>query len=48
MNGNLPYQEEPREEMLNGKIYMMSSPSVAYSRQTFHSQKKNVLIAKKR
>lgn len=31
MNGNLAYQEEPREEMLNGKIYMMSSPSVNHS-----------------
>lgn len=32
MNGNLAYQEEPREEMLNGKIYMMSSPSVNHNR----------------
>lgn len=31
MNGNLAYQEEPREELLNGKIYMMSSPSVNHS-----------------
>ncbi len=31
MNGNLAYQEEPREEMLNGKIHMMSSPSVNHS-----------------
>ena len=28
MNKNLAYQEQPREELLNGKIYMMSSPSV--------------------
>ena len=28
MNGNLAYQEEPKEELLDGKIYMMSSPSV--------------------
>lgn len=31
MNGNLAYQEEFREEMLDGKIYMMSSPSVNHS-----------------
>ena len=31
MNGNLAYQEEPREELLNGKIYMMSSPTVNHS-----------------
>lgn len=32
MNGNLAYQEKPREEMLDGKIYMMSSPSVNHNR----------------
>ena len=32
MNGNLAYQEEFREELLNGKIYMMSSPSVNHNR----------------
>ena len=31
MNGNLTYQEEPREELLNGKIYMMSSPTINHS-----------------
>lgn len=31
MDGNLAYQEEPREEMLNGKIYVISSPSVNHS-----------------
>ena len=31
MNGNLTYQEEPEEELLNGKIYMMSSPTVNHS-----------------
>ena len=31
MNGNLAYQEEPREELLNGKIFMMASPSVNHS-----------------
>lgn len=31
MDGNLAYQEEPREEMLDGKIYMMSSHSVNHS-----------------
>lgn len=31
MNGNLAYQEEPREELLNGKIYLMSSPSVNHN-----------------
>ena len=31
MNGNLAYQEEPREELLNGEIYMMSSPTVNHS-----------------
>ena len=29
MNGNLTYQEEPREELLNGKIYMMSNMTKA-------------------
>lgn len=32
MNGNLAYQEDPREELLNGEIYMMSSPSVNHNR----------------
>ncbi len=32
MNGSLAYQEEPREELLNGKIVMMSSPSVNHNR----------------
>lgn len=32
METNLAYQEEPREELLNGEIYMMSSPSVNHSR----------------
>lgn len=36
MNGNLAYQEEPREEMLGGKIYMMSSPSVNHSTIAFN------------
>lgn len=36
MNGNLAYQEEPREEMLDGNIYMMSSPSVNHNRVAFH------------
>lgn len=31
MNANLAYQEEFREELLNGKIVMMSSPSVNHS-----------------
>ena len=31
MNTNLAYQEEPREELLHGEIYMMSSPSVNHS-----------------
>lgn len=31
MNGNLACQEEPREELLDGKIYMMSSPTVNHS-----------------
>ena len=32
MNGSLAYQEEPREELLHGKIFMMSSPSVNHNR----------------
>ncbi len=36
MDGNLAYQEEPREELLNGKIYMMSSPSVNHNRVASH------------
>lgn len=36
MNGNLAYQEEPREELLDGKIYMMSSPSVNHSQIAFN------------
>lgn len=32
MNTNLAYQEEPREELLHGEIYMMSSPSINHSR----------------
>lgn len=32
MSGNLAYQEELREELLNGKIVMMSSPSVNHNR----------------
>ena len=31
MNGNLAYQEEPREELLGGRIDMMSSPTVNHS-----------------
>lgn len=36
MNGNLVYQEEPREELLNGQIYMLSSPSVNHYQITFN------------
>lgn len=36
MNGNLAYQEEFREEILAGKIYMMSSPSVNHNRVASH------------
>ena len=36
MNTNLAYQEEPREELLNGKIFMMSSPSVNHYQITFN------------
>ncbi len=32
MDKNLAYQEEPREELLRGEIYVMSSPSVNHSR----------------
>ncbi len=32
MNGNLAYQEEPREELLDGKIVMMSSASINHNR----------------
>ncbi len=32
MNEDLAYQEEPREELLNGEIVMMSSPSVNHNR----------------
>lgn len=32
MNTNLAYQEDPREELLHGKIYMTSSPSINHSR----------------
>lgn len=32
MNTNLAYQEETREELLHGGIYMMSSPSINHSR----------------
>lgn len=36
MNGNLAYQEAPREELLNGKTFLMSSPSVNHNRVAFH------------
>lgn len=36
MNTNLAYQEDPREELLHGEIYMMSSPSVNHNRVAFH------------
>lgn len=32
MNVNLAYQEDPREELLNGKIVMMSSASINHNR----------------
>lgn len=32
MNGNLAYQEEPMDELLDGKIYMMSGASVNHNR----------------
>lgn len=31
MNTNPAYQEEPREELLHGEIYMMSSPSINHN-----------------
>ncbi len=31
MNGNLSYQEEPKEELLNGRIVMMSGSSMNHS-----------------
>lgn len=36
MNSNLAYQEEPRTELLNGKIVMMSSPSVNHNIISFN------------
>ena len=36
MNGDLAYQEERREELLDGKIYMMSSPSVNHNIISFN------------
>lgn len=36
MNTNLAYQEEFREELLNGKIVMMSSPSINHYQITFN------------
>lgn len=36
MNTNLAYQEDSREELLHGEIYMMSSPSVNHNRVAFH------------
>ncbi|MDE7311269.1 MAG: Uma2 family endonuclease [Eubacterium sp.] len=36
MNTNLAYQEEPREELLHGEIYMMSSPSVNHYQTTLN------------
>lgn len=36
MNGNLAYQEEPREELLGGRIYMMSSPTVNHYQISFN------------
>lgn len=36
MNGNLAYQEESRDELLNGKVFLMSSPSVNHNRVAFH------------
>lgn len=36
MSTNLAYQEDPREELLHGKIYMMSGPSVNHNRVAFH------------
>ena len=36
MNENLAYQEAPRMELLNGKIVMMSSPSVNHNIISFN------------
>lgn len=36
MDTNLAYQEEPREELLHGEIYMMSSPTVNHNRVASH------------
>lgn len=36
MDGNLAYQESPRMELLNGKIVMMSSPSVNHYQIIFN------------
>jgi len=36
MDGNPAYQEEPRTELLNGKIVMMSSPSVNHNIISFN------------
>lgn len=36
MNDSLAYQEEPRMELLNGKIVMMSSPSVNHNIISFN------------
>lgn len=40
MSSNLAYQEEPREELLGGRIVMMSSPSVNHYQITF-----NIVVA---
>ena len=32
MNGNLAYQEEPREEIIGGNVVMMSAPTINHSR----------------
>lgn len=36
MSDNLAYKEKPREELLDGKIYMMSSPSINHNRVASH------------
>jgi len=36
MEGNLAYQEEPRTELLGGRIILMSSPSVNHYQITFN------------
>ncbi len=36
MSDNLAYKEEQREELLDGKIYMMSSPSINHNRVASH------------